>query len=153
MRKHRLDILAALSAAVLLLCLAACFVDGFVSNYRPNAASGKWSTLRLAVDVDRGGCRLHRDWLTRPATSVSLMPTSPFFRSRWKLTVPQPEPLLWGFLAMTSNGPAGHYALLAFPLWCLALPAAVAPALWVRRYRKREARGFAVEPAGSDGVS
>lgn len=50
---------------------------------------------------------------------------------------------LWEFDCHPLNIAGGGAYIVACPIWCVALPFLIAPALWLRKMRKRR-----VEPAG-----
>ena len=51
----------------------------------------------------------------------------------------------WGFHFVQHKLPGYRVVELQCPLWFAALPFTIAPIAWLRRRRRRETRGFAVE--------
>jgi hypothetical protein len=69
----------------------------------------------------------------------------------WPLRAADWPRTIWQFdahwLAVGGAGPP--IFILACPIWCVMVPMLIAPALWIRKRRKRRvARGFAVRTTG-----
>jgi hypothetical protein len=51
----------------------------------------------------------------------------------------------WEFEAHSQNTTSGFWVfLLAFPIWCVALPCLIAPLMWLGKRRRKQLAGFPV---------
>jgi hypothetical protein len=55
---------------------------------------------------------------------------------------------IWEFDAHSIPQSNYRYYILACPIWCIALPCLIAPALWFRKRRHANAAGFPVQQRG-----
>ena len=138
---------AAVSAALLvpLLC-------GYVAEVGPvhHSISGTGAAAqlhRISISTGEGRIRIasySRTWdLTRQA-----IPPPFYFIAQPRM--PSLRRSLWEFDAhqIVATAPfSGQIYLIAFPIWCLALPLLIAPTLWWQRKRKdsQHQRGFTVD--------
>ena len=153
MRKHRLNILAALSVITLAVLLSGyAFVGGVEFGWE--RLSDKALAFRsCSVRLVRGAFQFR--W--GDDSSFARHATAWWVNTEYNRDVN----LRWANLQQTAcEFLAGHTSSsnhdetsVSCPLWCLALPCMIAPALWLRRRRRRHARGFAVEPTASSTVS
>jgi hypothetical protein len=146
-----LDILAGLSVAIAGI-LALGFLGGWRISVLYSSTSAAGTFQGSEWGVDRG--RVVSYW------AAGLGPRPPMFSGygltfrHWIHVLP-PRPLdrrrsVWEFDAHFMSRSAGPPTfILACPIWCAMVPFLIAPALWLRkRRRKREIpRGFAVEQA------
>lgn len=143
-----LDILVALS--VLMLGLLAL---GFIGNWRiavlhsSIATPGTWQVEDLMVQ--RGGVANYytHGYYFPPGSAV---PQSGFFFQHqirvWPPRAPELRKSLWEFDARRPHsGPMTF--IFGCPIWCAMVPFLIAPALWLRKRRRKPtiARGFAVK--------
>src|SRR3954453_23260575 len=127
MRKHRLNILAALSLTAIGLLLAGYFLTYGLEVSRTCVRESKTWLMQWMIELDRG-----RFWFQH----TSCIPNNP------KLKFPAPPSLdfdlvferdwaglsqsLWEFEARQDDVPGLWSTTLVFPLWCLALPCMIA---------------------------
>jgi len=150
-KEKLLDILAAIS--ILFVGLLAL---GFFGGLDVLVVHTSFDRV-LGANTDRGGElgvdreRVVSYWmrLSYPATKNSPSPGFSFSQLV-RLWPPQPPELkrsIWEFDAhFMSGSPGPSTFILACPIWCAMVPFLIAPALWVRKRRKKRqiSRGFAV---------
>ena len=149
MRGRKLTILAAISLAALAVLLCGYFSRYNVMVYHATLApQGNLLEVRLlGMGFGRGHCKLIWDHGEEPSPGRNGW--GPGFHVEHKFTFAPPDVRrsLWNFEGGRSVIAPGitrdHWVL--FPIWCLALPCAIAPALWLRRRRRARRRGFAVK--------
>ncbi len=145
MRNAKLTILAALSL-VMLAALAWGYVGAADLDFEhisvtPNGKTGRGAGVGVEngqFDVGWfGGNRIPQSDGRPPGVNVS-----PYVHFELSLA----HDCLWGFHIVHVTGPPGYAGVhLVCPLWFAALPFTIAPLAWLRRRRRREMRGFAVE--------
>lgn len=154
------DIFAAASVLMVGL-LAAGFMGRLdVSVLHASLARSPAAYRVVQLGVDRG--RVVSYWSRASgaaAASPGLLAMPDGFSFFHTIRIWPPRPLdrrraVWEFDAhFMSGSPGPSTFILACPIWCAMVPFLIAPALWVRRRRRRKreiARGFAVQPVTGD---
>jgi hypothetical protein len=139
-RRHALDIVAVISLVSLGILLCGQFVSAGARYEK------KTGVCYLIVEAHRGYFTVDWGYTSYFATNNYRLPLGSLDIHTWfSWAWPDASNALWYFAAGPTAAP-GYY--IVFPLWCLILPCTIAPMLWLRRRRRRAARGFAVEAAG-----
>ncbi len=147
MRNAKLTILAALSLVVLAVLAFGYIGHLGLSVVDVSAVTATGETGRnLFVSLRQGQFGVGwSNWISRPMPYLPGPHIYPSYHFK-------PQPLRWGFENNRYTNITGYRGDALFcPLWFAALPFTIAPIAWLRRRRRREPRGFAVE--GSQPVS
>jgi hypothetical protein len=147
--KQRLRTLWLCFSLLALLVLAFGYTTRFGPKLiRQTSAGAPVQVTELCLD--RGWVRL----LVASLTPLSIATASPtefaWDGPSWQ-GPPHIRRSIWEFDAHRIPDPSASIFILAFPIWCLALPFVIAPALWLhRRHRARSTpKGFDLSPVAS----
>ena len=136
-----------ISLLVLVVLLVGCFGTFGVTVSNSRGLNG---TVTDSAEIALNAGRV-RIFTSTTVTSNGTYPHGPSLRwDGYRPDLPDIKRMVWEFDAHPLTLPSGQVFLFAFPIWMIALPCLIAPAIYLRRrFKKRpEFEGFAVVELG-----
>jgi hypothetical protein len=142
-----MKIVLVLSTVVLSVLLLGYFGTFGVVIARTSPPQNASAVKTTAITLDAGRVRIWTETNTTPRRTIGV--TRPSMEwELWRPRFPDIRRSLWEFDNHTVVGSRAWVRadIVAFPIWCVALPFLIAPAMYLRRRLKqhREPAGFAV---------
>ena len=135
----------AVSLLVLVVLLAGCFgTIGVTVTWNPRVMLNGTVTKSAEIALNTGRIQV---FTQTSVSSNGVPPRGPSLRwDGYRPGLPDVKRMIWEFDAHPLPLPSGQLYLFAFPIWLLALPFLIAPAIYLRRRLKKrpEPAGFAV---------
>jgi hypothetical protein len=131
-------VMSLLAMGVLALGSVAEFGPGY---FHSDVAGPKPHVFQLDLELQRGGVAMY--WLVWH----SPYPTAPshIIWKQLQFSGPDLRRSFWEFDAHSLNTNRGFWVfLLAFPIWCVAIPLLIAPLAWLRKRRTPQPSAFPV---------
>ncbi len=127
-----LALVSVISLGVLALGLAAEFGPAFLHNV---TGGPKPYALDIELELQRGRVAFYWEHFDNPPAGLVPAGTHVFWRSV-RFRGPDLRRSIWEFDAHALTPLKGLWVfLVAFPIWCAALPCLIAPLLWLRKRR------------------
>jgi hypothetical protein len=147
--RRLLNICALLSIPAIVLLGLGYVCELGVSLYYVDGIGGNWNLQNIEPRVDAG--RVAILWVEYPPPTKVVAESR--FAIRWhppRFHPPNVRRSIWEFDAHFIPVPYGNRVfLLAFPIWCVLLPALIPGWLWLRRGTK-QSQGFPMRTTGDD---
>src|ERR1700722_10179974 len=149
MRRPLLSVFSVISLVVLAMLALGCVSRYGVGLFHCAAAQSK--ALELSLQLQSGRVAFYWEAWSKPPS------TSPIgihiYRRALRWRAPDYRRMIWEFDAhrVSAPGPGPWVFLVAFPIWCVALPCLIAPLGWMRTRQRPKYLGFAVIVANDAG--